>query len=154
MKLFDLGPGEPFYQPGAPEARYQDGQYFKLIEFACPLTKRIIVSVELLEALDALRERMGRALTISSGYRSPEYNRRVGGAANSQHLYGRAADIPFIGRDDALSMLEHAQALGFRGIGVYPSRMFIHLDVRPGVMERWGELAGKPVSYEDAVETL
>lgn len=154
MKAFDLGPGEPFYQPGAPEARYQDGRYFKLVEFACPLTKRIVVSVELLDKLDELRKRMGRALTISSGYRSEEYNGRVGGAARSQHLEGRAADIPFIGRDDALSMLEHAQAIGFRGVGVYPARMFIHLDVRPEGMARWGELDGKTASYEDAVEAL
>lgn len=50
--------------------------------------------------LDPLRERIGQAITISSGYRSPALNQAVGGAKNSQHLTGEAADIncPAIGQ--------------------------------------------------------
>lgn len=33
------------------------------------------------------------AINISSGYRSPALNKAVGGAANSQHMTGEAADI-------------------------------------------------------------
>lgn len=42
--------------------------------------------------LEPLRHRYGRII-ITSGFRSPELNRRVGGAARSQHLRGEAADI-------------------------------------------------------------
>lgn len=42
--------------------------------------------------LDPLREAVG-PLTVTSGYRSPEVNREVGGAMNSFHVEGRAADI-------------------------------------------------------------
>ena len=42
--------------------------------------------------LEPLRERVG-PIRITSGYRSSLVNSRVGGAANSQHLYGEAADI-------------------------------------------------------------
>jgi zinc D-Ala-D-Ala carboxypeptidase len=42
--------------------------------------------------LEPLRERVG-LIRITSGYRSSLVNSRVGGAANSQHLYGEAADI-------------------------------------------------------------
>ena len=43
--------------------------------------------------LEPLREHISRPLVISSGYRSPRLNAAVGGAANSQHLSGQAADL-------------------------------------------------------------
>ena len=43
--------------------------------------------------LEPLREQMGTPVIISSGYRCRELNRLVGGARNSQHLVGEAADI-------------------------------------------------------------
>lgn len=44
--------------------------------------------------LEAVRIRLGGApLIVTSGYRSSELNRAIGGAANSQHMRGEAADI-------------------------------------------------------------
>jgi zinc D-Ala-D-Ala carboxypeptidase len=43
--------------------------------------------------LDPLREAWGNPIIVDSGYRCPELNKRVGGAKNSQHMYGQAADI-------------------------------------------------------------
>lgn len=43
--------------------------------------------------LDPLRLAWGEPIIVTSGYRCPELNKRVGGAKNSQHLYGQAADI-------------------------------------------------------------
>lgn len=43
--------------------------------------------------LDPLREILGRPIRISSGYRSPDLNKKVGGASTSQHCFGQAADI-------------------------------------------------------------
>lgn len=43
--------------------------------------------------LDPLREAYGEAITVNSGYRCPELNKAVGGAKNSQHMTGEAADI-------------------------------------------------------------
>lgn len=49
---------------------------------------------ELTEAvLDPLRQAWGRPIHVNSGYRSPAVNKAVGGAANSQHTLGEAADI-------------------------------------------------------------
>ena len=43
--------------------------------------------------LNPARKLLGRAIHITSGYRSPELNAAVGGAANSQHVTGEAVDI-------------------------------------------------------------
>lgn len=43
--------------------------------------------------LNRLRHKFGSAIYVNSAYRTPDLNRKVGGAENSYHLYGRAADI-------------------------------------------------------------
>ena len=39
------------------------------------------------------REALGAPIHVNSGYRSPEVNKAVGGAKNSQHVLGEAADL-------------------------------------------------------------
>ena len=43
--------------------------------------------------LDPLRDLFGKPVLVSSGFRSNDLNRAVGGAATSQHMKGEAADI-------------------------------------------------------------
>ena len=43
--------------------------------------------------LQPLRERLKKPVIITSGYRSHEVNKLVGGAQNSQHTKGQAVDI-------------------------------------------------------------
>ena len=45
------------------------------------------------QVLDPLRERYGKPIRVTSGYRCPKLNTLVGGAPNSQHMRGEAADI-------------------------------------------------------------
>ena len=52
--------------------------------------------------LEVLRERAGTPIVINSGYRSPQLNRKIGGAANSNHLTGCAADIRTSGMEQAI----------------------------------------------------
>jgi zinc D-Ala-D-Ala carboxypeptidase len=47
----------------------------------------------LADRLEAVRALVGRALVISSGYRSPELNRAVGGVDSSAHVQSLAADF-------------------------------------------------------------
>ena len=96
----------------------------------------------LCEALEALRERLGgRPVRVLSGYRSGAYNRAVGGARASQHLEGRAADVTVRGRSPeevlAAALALYAEGVArIGGLGLYPG--FVHLDVRPGRLVRWG----------------
>jgi uncharacterized protein YcbK (DUF882 family) len=43
--------------------------------------------------LDPARERLGLPIRVTSGYRCAKLNKRVGGAARSHHMEGRAADL-------------------------------------------------------------
>ena len=52
--------------------------------------------------LEVLRERSGGTVRINSGYRSPQLNRKIGGATNSNHLTGCAADIRVTGFEQAI----------------------------------------------------
>lgn len=82
-----------------------------------------------LERLRAIKG--GQPLPIVSGYRSPAHNARVGGARLSQHLVGRAADIP-----PGYATVAQAMEAGFTGIG-NQGKWAIHVDVRPGPLARW-----------------
>jgi hypothetical protein len=74
----------------------------------------------------------GRPLFVNSGYRSPEYNAKLDGAAkNSYHMQGKALDISWSGLNNETKeeFIRLARTRGFRGIGRYNS--FIHIDVGP-----------------------
>ena len=51
------------------------------------------ITYRLAPKLQYLRDRIGRPIRITSGYRSEAYNKRIGGSKTSRHVYGLAADI-------------------------------------------------------------
>lgn len=63
-----------------------------------PTTERMQTLMD--ECLDKVREMWGKPIGVNSGYRSAELNRAVGGAKNSQHLRGEAADITTGSKED------------------------------------------------------
>ena len=79
--------------------------------------------------LQSIRSHFGAAVTINSGYRTPQYNAKVGGVTDSQHCYGTAADIVVRGKTSA-AVAAYARELkpDWGGVGVYDS--FCHIDVR------------------------
>ena len=75
---------------------------FKLEEFACksgaPMPLSVRANVErLAKNLQVLRDELGKSITITSGYRSPEHNRKIGGAQFSRHVVGDGADFKVAG---------------------------------------------------------
>ncbi len=98
-------------------------------EMACRGDGSLTIDVGFMDRLQSLRERVGFALPVTSGYRSPAHDRAVGGAG--VHPSGQAADIQIAGAD-AWRLLEVAFTLHFAGIGVHqrgPYRdRFIHID--------------------------
>lgn len=56
--------------------------------------------------LDPLREKYGKPIYVSSGYRSPALNRSVNGATSSQHRLGEAADITAGSKEENKKLFE------------------------------------------------
>ena len=112
--------------------------HFNLSEFACPCCRRIMLHPLLLEKLEKLRKVIERPIHITSGYRCFEYNRKVGGVANSYHCIGLAADIK-VKDINLIELLGYAEEIDFNGIGFYEKKNFLHLDVRPTKRTRWRE---------------
>jgi hypothetical protein len=95
-------------------------------------TKRIVDNImALAKAMEAPRKQLGRPFVITSWYRDPDSNRRAGGATNSMHLYGKAADIQIVGYSQRQAAIDLAWWPG--GLGSYAG--WIHLDT--GSRRRW-----------------
>lgn len=94
---------------------------------------------KLAEQLEIIREALGRPITINSGYRSPRYNKRIGGAKFSRHLLAQAADFkdsvlsPVELRDLILRLINQGKIVP-GGLGLY--KTFVHYDIR-GKLTLW-----------------
>lgn len=120
---------------------------FSLREFRCKdgsgVPEELMDNVKLLAAnLQKLRNRVNVPIAVISGYRSPAYNKRCGGAKYSQHLLALAADIrvknhsPSDLQGIVIGMIK-AGEMHQGGVGVYISQNFLHYDCR-GTPARWG----------------
>lgn len=117
---------------------------FKVSEFKCnDGSDKVLISDELVTLLQNIRDHFGKAVVINSAYRTETYNKKIGGAAHSQHVLGTAADIVISGVSP-LAVAQYAEYLQPKsgGIGVYTS--FTHVDVRAN-RSRWDNRSGKEV---------
>ena len=109
---------------------------FRVREFACKDgSDPIFIDDELVSVLQQIRDHFGKAVTITSAFRTASHNKKVGGATYSQHLYGTAADIKVSGVAASV-VADFVETLmpGTGGIGRYST--FTHVDVRK-VKSRW-----------------
>jgi len=87
------------------------------------------------DVLQPIRDHYHKPVHITSGYRTPTYNRSVGGATKSQHMQGRAADITVAGvsTDDLFSFVKRFMKTRGKGggVGYYRKSGFVHVDIRP-----------------------
>ena len=110
---------------------------FKVRELRCKDgTDAVMVDETLMLLLQCIREHFGKAVTVTSGYRTPAHNAKVGGAKSSQHLLGRAADIRV--QDVSVeNVAAYAESLtpDWGGVGRYPVKAgratgWVHVDTR------------------------
>ncbi|MGA0207488.1 MAG: D-Ala-D-Ala carboxypeptidase family metallohydrolase [Ilumatobacteraceae bacterium] len=88
--------------------------------------------VPTLWVVDQLRHYFDAPITLTSIYRSPEYNSAVGGASQSEHMRNAAIDLQVknIEPKDVFNRLSAMRAAGTfaGGLGLYPT--FVHIDTR------------------------
>lgn len=126
-------------------ADYKISDHFMLAEMACKDgSDKVLYSTELMEKLEKLRAYGGFTVHINSGYRTPAYNRKIGGASKSQHTLGTAADI--VVKKDGKTVSGKlvcclCQYLSFKGIG-YISESAVHVDMRESGSYRGDERKG------------
>ena len=103
---------------------------FKAKELACKDgSDTIFIDLALVDLLQEIRDYFGKPVIINSGYRTESYNKKIGGANYSQHLYGKAADIRIVGvSPKEIAKFVETRIPNVGGIGIYPS--FVHVDVR------------------------
>lgn len=104
--------------------------HFKVREFACgDGSDAVLVAPRLVMVLETIRAHFGSAVTINSGYRTPQYNAKANGVVHSQHCYGTAADISVKGQTpEAVAAYVRQLMPDWGGVGIYKS--FTHVDVR------------------------
>jgi zinc D-Ala-D-Ala carboxypeptidase len=107
-------------------------KHFALAEFKCPHCGVALVRPRLLASLETLRSYHAKPIKIESGYRCPVHNAEAGGAHDSQHMYGAAADIP-----TGVANEQEARLAGFTGIGRARGGWIVHVDVRDGPVVIW-----------------
>lgn len=96
------------------------------------------ISAAISNKMRAIQNVFGKRLVITSGFRSPERNSKVGGAKNSAHMRGNAVDISTNGMstDEKVKLIQVASAIGIGGIGVYTSGA-LHFDIEG--RRAWGD---------------
>jgi uncharacterized protein YcbK (DUF882 family) len=117
---------------------------FRLQEFESSCGREMPLEVQknviqLGQNLQVLRDYLKASITINSGYRSPQLNRKIKGATRSQHLLGTAADIVVRGHTpkqvaEAIELLISQGKMREGGLKAYGT--FTHYDIR-GTKARW-----------------
>lgn len=105
---------------------------FSESEFACSHCGKAEMDPGFLNKLQRLRDRYGKPIVVTSGYRCPEYNDEISSTGrDGPHTTGMAVDIN-VGGTNGHRLLYFALLEGFSGIGVNQKgaqdERFIHLD--------------------------
>lgn len=107
----------------------------KVSELACKgngCCSTVLIDDLLVTYIQQIRDHFKKPITITSGYRCPTHNARVGGASGSRHAKGQAADIVVQGVAPK-KVAQYAESIGIKGIGLYETSKdghFVHIDTR------------------------
>ena len=105
---------------------------FTVAEMACKCGCGSLPDPVFMDWLQHVRNSFSNPMPITSGARCPAHNAAVGGAAESAHMLGMAADVSVSGHA-AMRLIGVAHLWGVKGLGLKqhgPSRM-VHLDIGP-----------------------
>lgn len=120
---------------------WDDIEHFAKKEFACKCGRYCDgypaeIDMNMVKIADAIRNRIGKPISVNSGLRYKTHNANVGGVSNSQHLYGTATDLGCPSGCTPSQMASIAEEImgNTGGIGIYS--WGIHIDTR-STKSRW-----------------
>ena len=121
---------------------WKDIRYFTRAEFKCKCGGKycngypVDIDMNMVKIADKIRARIGKPIPINSGLRCKTHNANVGGVSNSQHLYGKAADLGCPSGCTPAQMASIAEEImgDTGGIGIYS--WGVHIDTRH-TKSRW-----------------
>ena len=129
--------------PGPTGTFWDDIEFFTREEFRCQCKGKFCNGFPtepdeaMVRTVDEIRRRLGVPVAIvdagGSGVRCKTHNANVGGVANSEHLYGRAADLHSSASPDRMKQVAEEVMGSTGGIGRY--NWGIHVDT--GKYSRW-----------------
>jgi zinc D-Ala-D-Ala carboxypeptidase len=94
----------------------------------------------LFQKMELVREHFEAPIRVHCAYRPPEYNKLVGGARNSAHMYGMACDFSIKGLscDEVRDRLNSEGLLEKWGLRCedLPGSNWVHLDIKPPLSGR------------------
>jgi uncharacterized protein YcbK (DUF882 family) len=127
----DAGPIQVAYAPGlarlAPNGLKVQRES---VDVAC-------LKPQLVKVLKGIERHYGRSVVVTSGFRSPSFNRRVRGAKHSLHMFCAAADIQVQGVSK-WALAQYLRGLpGRGGVGTYCHTDSIHVDIGPDRDWNW-----------------
>ena len=137
---------------------YKKGQKTKLsenfnsLEFDCHgsgCCSETIINPKLVEYVQKIRDHFGKSITVTSGYRCPVHNKRIGGSTCSRHSKGDAADIVVSGVAPR-EVAKYAESIGIKGIGLYETNAdghFTHVDTRDVKSFWYGQNEAKRTTF-------
>lgn len=107
----------------------KNSRYFSEREFnkCSPSCSREDMDQSFLNIMDKIRELVDRPLTITSAYRSTEYDKSKGRSGNSAHTKGVGVDFKAVDSAVRYAIIEAAISLGVNRIGV--GETFVHVDI-------------------------
>lgn len=112
-------------------ANFENSKFFKSIEFDSPdaLGSGKKMQESHLQKLEIARYLASIPFIITSGFRTPGHNRKVGGKKDSSHLSGYASDIKATSSSHRYIIINALIEAGFHRIGI--GKGFIHADNDP-----------------------
>jgi hypothetical protein len=126
--------GSDFYEGYPHQIKIWPHRYFVPQEFASKGNGFVRIKKDLVFALDRVRRDLDMPLVITSGYRDPAHNARVGGARYSRHLVSDAVDLSMVGMSapERKRLMALLLREGFTSLGTYSHiPNMAHADMRP-----------------------
>ena len=105
--------------------------YFKITEFDSPdeAGSGFKMNSKFVELLDQARGIAGCPFRVSSGYRTKEHNKKVGGRVGSSHCKGLAVDLVYKNNNELFLILNALMRVGICRFGISYKSKFIHADM-------------------------